>query len=88
MGCTLSAKKAHGCHCKITLDNVDQSWQPEEVPNDWRKVNITPVLKKGKEKDPRNNRSTSHTSVPGKGNGVANPGKHFQAHKGQENNQD
>ena len=26
----------------------DNSWQPSEVPSDWRKGNITPLFKKGK----------------------------------------
>lgn len=26
-----------------------------EVPDDWKKVNVTPIIKKGKKKDPVNN---------------------------------
>ncbi|GAB0175667.1 mitochondrial enolase superfamily member 1 [Grus japonensis] len=37
-----------------------------EVPEDWRKANVTPVFKKGKEKDPGNYRPDSLTSIPGK----------------------
>ena len=33
---------------------------------DWRKVNVTPVFKKGKNEDPGNYRPISLTSIPGK----------------------
>lgn len=56
-----------------------QSWQMEEVPKDWRKANITPILKKGKEKDPGNYGQVNLTSVPVKGDGTACVGNHFQA---------
>lgn len=39
----------------------DQSWQPGEVPNDQRKINITPIFRRGRKKDPGNYRATHQT---------------------------
>ena len=36
------------------------------MPKDWRKANVTPIFKKGKEDDPGNYRLVSLTSIPGK----------------------
>ncbi|GAB0205476.1 mitochondrial enolase superfamily member 1 [Grus japonensis] len=44
----------------------ERSWRTGEVPEDWRKANVTPVFKKGKKDDPGNYRPVSLTSVPGK----------------------
>ncbi|PKU36535.1 rna-directed dna polymerase from mobile element jockey- hypothetical protein [Limosa lapponica baueri] len=44
----------------------ERSWRTGEVPEDWRKANITPVFKKGKKEDPGNYRPVSLTSIPGK----------------------
>ncbi|KFP34547.1 RNA-directed DNA polymerase from mobile element jockey, partial [Colius striatus] len=44
----------------------EQSWRTAEVPEDWRKANVTPVFKKGKKDDPGNYRLVSLTSIPGK----------------------
>lgn len=38
----------------------------EEVHEDWKKENITPMFKKGKEEHLEHNRLVSLTSVPGK----------------------
>jgi len=43
-----------------------RSWRTGEVPEDWRKANVTPVFKKGKEEDLGNYRPVSLTSIPRK----------------------
>jgi len=44
----------------------ESSWRTGEVPEDWRKANVTPVFKKGKKEEPGNYRPVSLTSIPGK----------------------
>jgi len=44
----------------------EKSWRTGEVPEDWRKANVTPVFKKGKKENPGSYRPVSLTSTPGK----------------------
>ncbi|GAB0209844.1 mitochondrial enolase superfamily member 1 [Grus japonensis] len=44
----------------------ERSWRAGEVPEDWRKANVTPVFEKGNKEDPGNYRPVSLTSIPGK----------------------
>ncbi|GAB0205522.1 hypothetical protein GRJ2_003017800 [Grus japonensis] len=48
------------------LANLVRSWRTGEVPEDWRKANVTLVFKKGKKEDPGNYRTVSLTSITGK----------------------
>ncbi|GAB0207557.1 mitochondrial enolase superfamily member 1 [Grus japonensis] len=44
----------------------ERSWRTGEVPEDWRKGNVTLVFRKGKKEDPGNYRPVSLTSIPEK----------------------
>ncbi|KFV87094.1 RNA-directed DNA polymerase from mobile element jockey, partial [Struthio camelus australis] len=44
----------------------ERSWRSGEVPEDWKKANVTPVFQKGKKEEPGNYRPVSLTSIPGK----------------------
>jgi len=41
----------------------ERSWRTGEAPEDWRKANVTPVFRWGKEEDPGNYRPVSLTSI-------------------------
>ncbi|KFV75864.1 RNA-directed DNA polymerase from mobile element jockey, partial [Struthio camelus australis] len=45
---------------------LERSWQSGEVPEAWKKANVTPVFQKDKEEEPGNSRPVSLTSIPGK----------------------
>ncbi|KFV85130.1 hypothetical protein N308_07876, partial [Struthio camelus australis] len=44
---------------------LERSWRSGEVPEGWKKANVTPVFLKGKE-EPGSYRPVSLTSIPGK----------------------
>ncbi|GAB0180733.1 mitochondrial enolase superfamily member 1 [Grus japonensis] len=44
----------------------ERLWQLGEVPEDCKRANVTPIFKKGKEKDPGNYRPVNIPSFPGK----------------------
>ncbi|KFW85381.1 hypothetical protein N305_10965, partial [Manacus vitellinus] len=39
----------------------EKSWQSDEDPEDWKKGNLIPILKKGRKKDPGNYQPVSLT---------------------------
>lgn len=43
------------------------SWRSGEVPEGWKKANVTPIFKKDKNRDPVNYRMLSLTSISSKG---------------------
>jgi len=48
----------------------ERSWRTGEVPEDWKKANVTPVFSKGKKEDPENYRPVSQPHLhPWKGTG-------------------
>ncbi|KGL82471.1 RNA-directed DNA polymerase from mobile element jockey, partial [Tinamus guttatus] len=51
---------------KLLFIIFERSWRTGEMPEDWKKANVTPVFKKGKKEDPGNYRPVSLTSVHGK----------------------
>ncbi|KFO89879.1 hypothetical protein N320_02171, partial [Buceros rhinoceros silvestris] len=44
----------------------EKLWQTAEVPTDWKKGNLTPIFKKGKQEDSGSYRPVSLTSLPSK----------------------
>ena len=66
----------------------EQSYGLGEVPEDRKRPNVTPVLKKGKKEELRNQRPTGFTLIPGKVIEKNSSGKHFQIHERQEGDQE
>jgi len=44
----------------------EKSWRSGDIPEDWKKANVTHIYQKGLKEDPGNYRPVSLTSVPGK----------------------
>ncbi|PKU46749.1 rna-directed dna polymerase from mobile element jockey-like [Limosa lapponica baueri] len=44
----------------------EKSWRLGDIPEDWKKANVTPIYKNGLQEEPGNYRPISLTSVPGK----------------------
>ncbi|GAB0188829.1 mitochondrial enolase superfamily member 1 [Grus japonensis] len=44
----------------------EELWRSGDIPEDWKKVYVTPIYKKGLKEDPGNYRPINLTSVPGK----------------------
>ena len=71
---TMGPDKIHPWVLREVADEVakllsiifERSWQPGEVPTDWKRGNIIPIFKNGKKDHPRNYRPASLTSMPGK----------------------
>ncbi|KAF4798542.1 hypothetical protein TURU_063034 [Turdus rufiventris] len=59
-------QKAADAIAKLLLMIFEQSWESEDIPPDWKLVNIVLIFKKGKKDDPRNYRPVNLTSVTGK----------------------
>ena len=41
-------------------------WRSGDIPEDWKKANVTPIYKEGLKEDPGNYRPISLTSIPEK----------------------
>lgn len=46
------------------LMTSEKSWQSGQLPSDWRKRDITPIFKTGRNEDPRNSQPVSFLPVP------------------------
>ncbi|GAB0176922.1 mitochondrial enolase superfamily member 1 [Grus japonensis] len=44
----------------------EKSWRLGDIPEDWKKANVTPIYKKGLKEDPGNYKPIGFTSTPGK----------------------
>lgn len=46
--------------------SLERSWRTREVPENWRKTNVTLVFRTGKKEEPDNYRPVCLTTIPGK----------------------
>ncbi|KAK4815769.1 hypothetical protein QYF61_007187 [Mycteria americana] len=60
---TVARLEAIGQPLSIAFEKL---WRSGDIPEDWKKANVTPIYKKGLKEDRGNYRLISHTSVPGK----------------------
>ncbi|KAK4816859.1 hypothetical protein QYF61_023992 [Mycteria americana] len=61
------APKSHrGVIVGLLSITFEKLWRSGDIPEDWKKANVTPIYKKGLKEDRGNYRLISHTSVPGK----------------------
>jgi len=66
----------------------ERFWRTGEVPEDWRKTNVTPIFKKGQEGGYRELQAGQPHLHPRKDDGAAYPGGHQQASGGKEGYQE
>jgi len=70
----MGTHKNHPCLLRELEDEIakvlsiinERPWLSVEVPTDWKRRNITPILKKGRKEDPGNCSTVSLISVAGK----------------------
>ena len=67
----------------------ERSWRTGEVPEDWRKANVTPIFKRRRQEGgPRELQAGQPHLHPGKGDGASYPRGHQQASGGKEGRQE
>ncbi|KAK4827982.1 hypothetical protein QYF61_022684 [Mycteria americana] len=66
MGINRNIRRANGRTPLNQTKSNQRSWEPGEVPADWKLASVIPIYKKGVRQDPWNYRPVSLTSVPGK----------------------
>ncbi|KAJ7424166.1 RNA-directed DNA polymerase from mobile element jockey-like protein [Pitangus sulphuratus] len=59
-------ERARKCCAELPSIVFEKLWRTVEVPNYWRKGNVTPVFKKGRKKDLGNYQQIGLTFIPGK----------------------
>lgn len=75
------------CDCEATLPHC-LIMILGEMPEDWKKANVTLIFRKSKKKNLETYEPVRPWVPPCVSGGTANPGNHFQAHEGKQNNQE